>query len=88
VPEELNPSDNPTKEVREALEAIFAAAPGEWRLVKAGHWGSLRCTRGCCMIPVDGTPKNPGNHARRLEREARKHPRDQNDPQNRLRNES
>lgn len=58
---------------------------GEFLLIKAGHWGSLVCTSGCCSIPVSGTPRVAHTHARDLLREARKHPLDEDHPRNRRR---
>ncbi len=80
----LRPRDHPDKDVRKALEAICAGSGG-WRIVKGGHWGSLRCGGGCCMVPVSGTPANAKNHARFLERESRKHPKPDSDPRSRAR---
>jgi len=83
--EDLGPRDHPDKDVRDALNRVMSSAPDAWRLVRAGHWGSLRCVDGCCIIAVNGTPKNAGNHARQILRLARQHPRDPTDPRNRQR---
>lgn len=66
------------------LVAIIDAEPDEWYIVKGGHWGTLRCRGMCgCTHPIPGTPKNPSGAARRLKREAGKHPRPDGHPQNR-----
>jgi hypothetical protein len=79
----LDPSDHPYKDVREALKRIMARSG--WRLVKAGHWGHLRCDQGCCDIPVNRTPEVPSRDARDLERRARRHPLDAKDPRSKRR---
>jgi hypothetical protein len=79
----LDPSDHSKKDVREALQRIMAKDC--WRLVKAGHWGHLRCNLGCCDIPVNGTPKNPSRDARDIERRAGRHPLDEEDPRSKRR---
>jgi len=66
---------HPKKEVREALEEILKDP--WWRLEPGGHWGVLLCghrQRGGCSLPVNGTPENPGGHARWLLREVLKCP--------------
>lgn len=83
--DQLDPADHPDKAVRSALAEICRSLG--LRLYKGGHWGVLRCTRGCCSIAVSGTPRNAGNHAKDLLREARKCPRDDSDPRNRRRPE-
>jgi hypothetical protein len=85
MPTFLNPSDHDDKDVRRALQAIFAERPGEWCIIQAGHWGTLRCLTGCCAIPIAHTPRNPTNFARRLEREARRHPLGDGDPRSKVR---
>lgn len=62
---------HPKKDVQAAIEAILADA--WWRLERAkrgGHvWGVLKCgyeRRGGCIVRINSTPQNPGNHARRL----------------------
>lgn len=82
---ELRPRDHKDKDVRAALELIISQAPGVWTIVKAGHWGSLRCNEGCCTISIAGTPRNARNHARDLVRQAHQHPRTDDDPRNRRR---
>jgi len=81
----LDPSDHPKKEIKEALSRIMAN--GRWRLIKAGHWGHLRCDQGCCDIPVNGTPEVPSRDARDLERRAARCPLDAGDPRNKRRPE-
>nr|WP_081797225.1 hypothetical protein [Stenotrophomonas rhizophila] len=66
---------HPKKEVEVALR--YAEARG-WRVVPGGShaWGRLYCPykdRDCrcgefCITSVWSTPKNPGNHARALQR--------------------
>jgi len=85
VMSELYPASHDNKDVRQALESIFERQPGEWFIVKASHWGTLRCRSGCCSIPVYHTPKNASNHARRIERDARRHPLTDGDPRSRRR---
>lgn len=82
----LKPSDHDKKDVVEALTIILAMGDGKrFTLHAGGHWGILVCSRGCCALPVDGTPRNPSGHARRILREARKCPRDDGDVQNKTR---
>lgn len=73
-------ADHPDKEIRKALKEILDMA-GEvtFKLTQAGHWGTLYCSKGCCKIAVNGTPRNAANHARDLLREARKCPRKDGD---------
>jgi len=82
----LLPSDHGEKDVIEALEQIVAMNGGaHFELYKGGHWGSIWCASGCCIIPINGTPRNPSGHARKLLREAAKCPRDDGDSQNKRR---
>lgn len=61
-------SRHPNKEV----EAAIAAAEADgWTLRKMGHWGRLFCphaNRDGCQVGVNGTPKDPENHARQIAR--------------------
>lgn len=79
----LAASDHPAKEVRKALKEIVA--DGDFDLFKGGHWGILRCHKGCCQVSVAGSPKNPTRHANDLLREAAKCPRDDGDVRNKHR---
>jgi hypothetical protein len=79
----LAASDHPNKDVRKALKRILES--GSFQLVNGGHWGMLRCDQGCCQISVNGSPRNARHHARDLEREAAKCPRDDGDVRNKLR---
>lgn len=56
---------HPKKEVEEALR--YCEEQG-WEVEKTapGHrWGVVRCGKGC-EVSVWSTPKNPGNHAKRI----------------------
>jgi hypothetical protein len=75
----LSPGDHPDKEVRKVLKAILKRKDPSFELLEAGHWGTLRCDRGCCQIVVNGTPKAPQRHAQDLVREANKCPRKDGD---------
>lgn len=75
----LVPGDHGNKEVRKALKEILKRKDPGFELLKGGHWGTLYCDRGCCQVPVHGTPSNPARHARDLIREADKCPRDDGD---------
>jgi len=71
---ELDPSDHTDHEVRKVLKKL---AGQRWILRKEGHWGKLYCPcgdGGCTTIPVPGTPKNPGNAARRISKIAARCP--------------
>jgi len=61
---------HPDKDIEKALRELEAA---EWRIVKGrprGHcWGRALCpaaTRSGCSISIMSTPKNCGNHAKRI----------------------
>lgn len=77
---ERSPSDHTDKDIRAALEKILEMDGPGFKLFKGGHWGMLRCGRGCCQISVDGTSRIPQIHAKDLVREARKCPRPDGDP--------
>lgn len=74
---ELSPSAHQKSEVRNVLRALVADG---WTLRGEGHWGRLHCPCGCSAIQVPGTPRNPGQAARRILREARRCPLPQDDP--------
>lgn len=54
------------------IEAVVADAESKgWRWRKMGHWGRLFCPhagRDGCQVGVNGTPKNPEDHARQVMR--------------------
>ncbi|MDH2347257.1 hypothetical protein [Bradyrhizobium sp. SSUT77] len=54
------------------IEAVVAHAEEiGWRWRKMGHWGRLFCAhagRDGCQVGVNGTPKNPEDHARQVMR--------------------
>lgn len=54
------------------IEAVVARAESiGWRWRKMGHWGRLFCShagRDGCQVGVNGTPKNPEDHARQVMR--------------------
>lgn len=58
------------REVSNAIELLVAAG---WRIREQGHRYYLLCPCGDPRgrIRVDGSPRNPGNHARRILSEAR-----------------
>lgn len=57
-----------------ATRAAIAARVAEgWTLRKGGHWGVLYCPYACkCKISVNGSPRNDDDHARYIERMARR----------------
>ena len=62
---------HPNKEVSDAME--YAVGLG-WTIVPGGNhaYAMLRCPQGDrtgCQVAVFHTPKNPGNHARRVIRD-------------------
>lgn len=40
-----------------------------WRLRRQGHKFSFYCPCGSSRVRIDGTPRNPQQHAKRIERE-------------------
>ena len=52
--------------------AVSHAESLGWRVLPGrGHWGYLYCpfaAQDGCKVRVDGTPKNPENHAKKLRR--------------------
>lgn len=46
----------------------------DWKIVEQGHRFRLYCPHGKIWVRVDGTPKNPENHARRMRHEAARCP--------------
>ena len=70
---------HPKKEVRKALKELRAAG---WTIevARGGHshrWGTAVCPHWHidhsgrmhhCVQSIDGTPRNPGNHAKRIRR--------------------
>jgi hypothetical protein len=63
-------SKHPDKDVERALRAAEAA--GFIVVTGRGHWGQLRC-RGkppnvCKTMSINGSPRNPGTHARQIGR--------------------
>ncbi|MCA1703496.1 MAG: hypothetical protein LC808_09655 [Actinobacteria bacterium] len=59
------------KLVREAIEQLIAR---NWTLQESGHKYRLLCPCGEGYVRVDGTPRDPANHARRILRDAAKCP--------------
>lgn len=45
-----------------------------WTLTPSGHKYRLLCPCGVSYVRVDGTPRDPDNHARRILREAARCP--------------
>lgn len=59
---------HPDKDVEAAV--AYAESLG-WRWRPQGHWGRLYCPqadRSGCQVGVNGTPKDPGAHARQIRR--------------------
>ena len=57
---------HPHKSIEDAVR--HAEARG-WTLRHMGHWGRLFCAhsdRDGCQIGVNGTPRDPENHARQI----------------------
>ncbi|MEU5097546.1 hypothetical protein [Streptomyces sp. NPDC020996] len=79
VGREVAAADHPSKEVREVLKRLVADG---WMLRSEGHWGTLYCPceEHCTAIRVGGTPKNPGQEARRVQRRAKLCPLPPDDP--------
>jgi hypothetical protein len=63
-------SKHPKKEVEHALRAAEAA--GFEVVTGRGHWGLIRCPGTppdhCKTMSINGTPRNPGTHARQIAR--------------------
>lgn len=61
---------HPKKEVEAALKD---AEEGGFKVITGrGHWGLLRCPGkppdACKTMSINGTPSNPGTHARQIAR--------------------
>ena len=59
---------HPNKEIE---AAVRTAEERGWTLRLQGHWGRLYCPehdRDGCQVGVNGTPRNPGAHARQIRR--------------------
>ncbi len=72
-------SRHPNKEIEDAV--AYAEAEG-WTLRKLGHWGRLFCAqadRNGCQVGVNGTPRNPGTHARQIIRAINRCPHGKDD---------
>ena len=75
-------SVHPKKEVRKALKELRAAGWTVETVTGRGHrWGTATCPRqhpdgsgglSRCVLGIDCTPRNPGDHANRLRRALRK----------------
>lgn len=81
VGKELRLSELP----RELREVIAPLLDGGWILLKEGHKGRLLCPCGCSSFDVPGTPRNAGNRAKRIKREATRCPLPDGDPRRTLR---
>jgi hypothetical protein len=62
--------EHPNKEINAVLKIAYALG---WRIeISNGHaWGKIYCPcaqRGGCLIQVWSTPRNPENHAKRLQK--------------------
>jgi hypothetical protein len=81
---ELLPSAHRDPPVRRVL-TLLVKDEG-WSLTEGGHWGVLRCpcARMCTTISVGGTPKNPGQEAKRIARLAKRCPLDPDDARRNL----
>lgn len=56
--------------VRAAIAALLADG---WTLRRGGHWGILSCRYTCkCRISVSGSPRNECDHAKYIQRVARR----------------
>ena len=64
---------HPKKEVETVLQKAEAAG---WSIVvPASHWGIMRCPCGeCQQVSIWSTPRDPGNHAKALQRRIDKCP--------------
>lgn len=80
---QLSLSAHPNPEIRRVLEELDKQ---KWVLRDEGHWGRLYCPCAgkCTTIPVPGTPRNPGQAARRIARVAARCPLDPDDPRRSL----
>ena len=56
------------KEVEKVLEAGEATGWVVTATASGHRWGVARCPMGC-QVAIYSTPKNPGNHAKRIARE-------------------
>lgn len=70
VGREIAAADHPSKEVRAVLKRLVDDG---WTLRSEAHWGTLYCPceDHCTVIRVGGTPKNPSQEARRIQRKAK-----------------
>jgi len=61
------------KEMREVIEPLLRQG---WTLRQGGHKARLHCPceNHCTTLPVPGTPRSPGNAAKRIGREAARCP--------------
>jgi N6-adenosine-specific RNA methylase IME4 len=60
---------HPKKDVEEALK--YAESKGWTVEVGWGHWGRMKCPNHSpegCLVSINGTPRNAGNHGRQLMR--------------------
>lgn len=61
---------HPDKDVEKALRAAESA--GFTVVTKRGHWGLLQCPgkppNHCKTMSINGSPRNPGTHARQIGR--------------------
>jgi hypothetical protein len=76
---DLIPSEHQDAPVRRVLKKLVQRG---WTLKKEGHWGRLYCPCDdhCTTIPVGGTPKNPDQAARTIDRLAARCPLPGGDP--------
>ena len=64
-------ADRPKHPNKEIEAAVSSAESKGWRWRKMGHWGRLFCPhadRDGCQVGVNGTPKNPEDHAKQIGR--------------------
>ena len=69
------PATDLRREVVSEIFLVLVELEGRgWRLRRSGHKATLYCPCGQDTIVVPGTPRNPGNAARRITREASRCP--------------
>ncbi|MFF7457370.1 hypothetical protein [Kitasatospora sp. NPDC008115] len=83
VGKELGLRDIQSKEIRDAIAPLIADG---WRIFKEGHKARLRCPcdNRCTTLPIPGTPRDAGNAAKRIKREASRCPLPADSPQRNL----
>jgi hypothetical protein len=64
---------HPKKEVADALRRAEAAGLAVREIHKGHRWGAVECTTCSARRDVYSTPRNPGTHAKQLDRFTQSH---------------